>query len=158
MSKQRRENISAGGRWIPVALVLTAWLMCATFSRAQSAGTGALSGAVTDPQGGSVAGAKIVVTSQATRESRTVVSDGRGVFLVSALSPELYTVEVSKDGFKALTARDVRINVTETTALDLHLEIGQISERVVVEGHTQQLQTESSALGRVTSGEQVRDL
>ena len=42
--------------------------------------------------------------------------------------------------------------------MNLRLEIGQISERVVVEGYTQQLQTESSALGRVTSGDQVRDL
>jgi len=158
MSKERRGHISAGGRWIAVAVALMAWFGCATLSTAQTAGTGALSGLVTDPRGGFVAGAKIVVTSHATRESRTVVSDAHGIFLVSALLPELYSVEVSKDGFKNLTVRDVRINVTETTALDLHLEIGQITELVVVEGYTQQLQTESSALGRVTSGEQVKDL
>ena len=158
MSKERCGYIFAGGRCIAVVVALTAWLLCAKFSTAQTAGTGALSGVVSDPRGGTVAGAKIVVTSQATRASRTVVSDAHGVFLVSALLPELYSVEVSKDGFKILTARDVRINVTETTALDLHLEIGQISEVVVVQGYTQQLQTESSALGRVTSGEQVRDL
>jgi len=158
MSKERCGYIFAGGRCIVVAVVLTAWLLCAKFSTAQTAGTGALSGSVSDPRGGTVAGAKIVVTSQATRESRTVVSDAHGVFVVSALLAELYSVEVSKDGFKNLTARDVRINVTETTALYLRLEIGQISEVVEVQGYTQQLQTESSALGRVTSGEQVRDL
>lgn len=36
--------------------------------------------------------------------------------------------------------------------------IGQLSERVVVEAFTEQLQTESITLGRVTSGEQVKDL
>lgn len=40
----------------------------------------------------------------------------------------------------------------------MRLEIGQLSDRVVVEAFLEQLQTESSTLGRVTSGEQVKDL
>lgn len=158
MSNETRGGIFAGGRRIAVAVGLVAWLLSAAFSGAQTAGTGALSGSVVDPGGGSVAGAKIVVTSQATGEQRAVVSDDRGGFLVSTLLPQLYSLEVSKDGFKTLSIRDVRVTVAETTALNLRLEIGQISERVVVEGYAEQLQTESSTLGRVTTGEQVRTL
>jgi len=125
---------------------------------AQTAGTGGLSGTVFDPRGGSVVGAQIAVTSQATGEARTVISNSRGVYVVPALLPGLYTLEALKDGFKILHVRDVKITVTEAAALDLRLEIGQVSERVTVEGYAEQLQTESSTLGRVTSGEQVRDL
>jgi Carboxypeptidase regulatory-like domain/TonB dependent receptor len=144
-------------RW-PLLVLTIALLTLVQSARAQTAGTGALSGTVVDPSGGAVSGAKIVVTSQATGENRTVLTDARGIFLVPALVPELYRVEVSKDGFKTLTATDVKITVTETISLNLRVEIGQISERVVVEGYGQQLQTESSTLGRVTSGDQVRDL
>lgn len=125
---------------------------------AQTAGTGALSGSVLDARGGTVAGAKVVVTSQATGEARSVMTDDRGGFLVSTLQPQLYRVEISKDGFKTLSIPDVRVSIAETTALTLRLEVGQISERVMVEAYEQQLQTESSTLGRVTTGEQVRTL
>ena len=90
-----------------------------------------------------MAGAKVVVTSQATGEARSVITDNRGAFLVSTLLPQSYRVEISKDGFKTLSISDVRVSVAETTALNLRLEIGQVSERVVVEAYEQQLQTES---------------
>ena len=124
----------------------------------QTAGTGALSGAVLDPSGAAVAGAKILVTSQATGESRTVISDSHGVYLVSTLLPESYCVEVSKDGFKTLTVPGVKITVTETRVLNLQLEVGLLAERIIVEASAEQLQTQSSTLGSVTSGDQVRDL
>jgi hypothetical protein len=54
--------------------------------------------------------------------------------VVPALRPGLYTLEALKDGFKTVNVHDVKITVTETTALDLRLEIGQVSERVTVEG------------------------
>jgi hypothetical protein len=158
MSNEMRGKRLAGGRRFAAFAGLLAWLMSVQFSGAQTAGTGAFSGSVIDPGGGSVAGAKIVVTSQATGEERVAVSDDRGGFLVSTLLPQLYRVEVTKDGFKTLSIRDVKVTVAETTALTLRLEIGQVSERVVVEGYAEQLQTESSTLGRVTTGEQVRTL
>jgi len=124
---------------------------------AQTAGTGALSGTVLDQSGSVVVDAKIVVTSQ-TGETRTVVSSARGAYLVSALLPGKYSVEVSKDGFKILSIREVNIIVTEVTPLDLRLEVGHAGETVIVEASAEQLQTESSTLGRVTSGAQVQDL
>lgn len=133
-------------------------LLAGSVSFAQTAGTGALSGTVLDSSGGLVAEAKIVVTSRATGETRTVTSNSRGVYVVPALLPEVYRVEVSRGGFKALTVPEVKITVTETTVLNLQLEVGRPTERITVEAFEQQLQTQSSTLGSVTSGEQVRDL
>ena len=36
-------------------------------------------------------------------ENRTTVTDAHGIFVVPALLPELYRVEISVDGFKTLT-------------------------------------------------------
>ena len=98
-------------------LVLIGSLVQVKCCFAQTAGTGALSGTVVDPSGGLVGGTQIAVTSQATGEARSVVSNSRGVYSVPALLPGLYTLEASKDGFKTLNVRDIKITVTENTRI-----------------------------------------
>jgi hypothetical protein len=127
-------------------------------AHAQTASTGAVTGVVTDPTGGTMTGASLRVTSQATGEVRTVVTGANGIYFVAALPPGPYTLNVSKDGFKSLTVASLQIIVTETATLNLRLEVGAVAERVTVEASAEQLQTESSTLGRVTSGEQVLSL
>jgi hypothetical protein len=146
-----------------------ALLLCATLvafflvgmpaiSAAQTAGTGALSGTVSDQSGSSIAGAQVKVTSEASGEVRTVTTNATGAFIVPLLLPGTYRVEISQTGFRSVTVPHVKITVTETNALTLRLEVGQIAETVVVEAQVAQLQTESSTLGRVTSSEQVESL
>jgi hypothetical protein len=127
-------------------------------SAAQTAGTGALSGTVTDPSGSSISGAQVKVTSESSGEVRTVATNNIGVFNVPLLLPGAYRVEVIQPGFRTATVPRVQIIVTETNSLTIRLEVGQVSETVVVEAQVAQLQTESSTLGRVTSGEQVQTL
>jgi hypothetical protein len=127
-------------------------------SPAQTAGTGALSGTVTDASGSSISGAQVIVTSEASGEVRTVTTNGIGAFVVPLLLPGTYRAEISQTGFRSVTVPHVKITVTETNALNIRLEVGQVSEKVVVEAEVAQLQTESSALGRVTSSEQVESL
>jgi len=55
MSNEPRGKKFAGGRRFAAVVGLLAWLMSVQFSRAQTAGTGAFSGSVIDPGGGSVA-------------------------------------------------------------------------------------------------------
>jgi hypothetical protein len=125
---------------------------------AQSAGTGALAGIVTDASGSSIAGADVKVTSESSGEVRTVSTNSIGAYSVPLLVPGAYTVVASKPGFRTITIPHVQIVVTETDTLNIRLEVGQVSEKVVVEAQASQLQTEDSTLGRVTSGEQVQAL
>lgn len=127
-------------------------------AHAQTASTGALTGVVTDATGGTITGASLRMTSQATGEVRTVVTGANGIYFVAALPPGPYTLNVSKNGFKSLTVANLQIIVTETATLNLRLEVGAVAERVTVEATAEQLQTESGTLGRVTSGEQVLSL
>ncbi len=138
-----------------VALFL---LALPAISAAQTAGTGALSGTVTDQSGSSVGGAQVKVTSEASGEVRTVTTTPTGYFVVPLLLPGTYHVEVSQTGFRSVSVAHIKITVTETNALTLRLEVGQIAETVVVEAQVAQLQTETSSLGRVTSSEQVESL
>lgn len=125
---------------------------------AQSAGTGALSGIVTDASGSSVAGARVKVTSQSSGEVRTVSTGPAGTYTVPALLPGAFRVDVTKEGFRTSTIPSVQIVVTETNTLNISLEVGQVAEKVIVEAQVSQLQTESSTLGRVTTSQQVESL
>lgn len=125
---------------------------------AQTAGTGAIAGSITDPSGASVAEAQVKAVSEATGEVRTAVSTATGNYTVALLLPGLYTLEISKAGFKLDLASHISVVVTETTTFNVRMELGQVAEKVVVEAQALQLQTQSSSLGEVTSGEQVRTL
>jgi hypothetical protein len=136
-------------------------LSCATFcprACGQTAGTGALGGVVSDPGGAAVTDAQIKATSETRGETRTVKSGTNGSYLVALLLPGLYEVEVAQSSFKTAHFLHVRIAVAETATLNMRLEIGAVSEQIIVQGAAEQLQMESSTLGRVTEGEQIRSL
>ena len=117
---------------------------------AQTASTGALTGAIIDNSGSVMAGVKVTVTNNATGEARTVTSQANGSYLVPLLLPGTYRVEFSKTGFKATVKAELQINVTETARLDIQLEVGAVQEQVTVTTEATLLQTESATLGRVT--------
>jgi hypothetical protein len=125
---------------------------------AQTANTGALTGQVTDPNGAIVAGAQVTATNEATGEKRDVVSLENGAYTIALLPPGSYKVEFTKQGFKIAVKTGLQISVTETRRLDTQLEVGSVSERVVVISDSQLLQTESPTLGSVANHEMVANL
>jgi hypothetical protein len=124
----------------------------------QTANTGALTGTVTDANGAAVSGAQIKVISETTGEERTVVSNEAGIYSVPQLLPGSYRVEFTATNFKKSVKSGLQINVTETTRLDVQLEVGAVQEIVTVTAQAEVLQTESSALGRVVDSTGVTNL
>jgi hypothetical protein len=125
---------------------------------AQTASTGALTGTVTDSNGAVVSEVQIKVTSNATGEARTVASQSSGAYVVPLLLPGTYTVEFVKSGFKTALKSALEIVVTETARLDVQLEPGGVQEKVTITADAPLLQTESTALGRVTDRELMNNL
>jgi hypothetical protein len=143
--------LAALGVWLAVCFL---GLCCA----AQTSATGAISGVVTDPSGALIVGAQITATNQATGATSTVTSSSAGKYLFPLLPPGSYKVEASKAGFKVLTYPSIAVNVTETEALNIKLLVGNVNETVEVNTSAEQLQTETSTLGNVTTHEMVENL
>lgn len=142
-------------------IILGFILTCMLFSLpaiAQTGSTGALTGTVTDQQGAIVSGVEITVTSETTGEKRSVVSQPSGDYSVPQLLPGPYRVEFTHTGFKTAVKSGLRVNVTETTKLDVQLEVGQVTETVSVTTQAELLQTDSPALGRVVDAERIRNM
>jgi hypothetical protein len=125
---------------------------------AQTGSTGAITGLITDPAGSVVPEAEVKVTNVENGELRTTVSNSSGSYLVSLLPPGAYRVEISRSGFKVLSYPSIRVNVADTATLNAKLEVGTVSEKITVAGDAEQLQTASSALGRVTGERMVVEL
>lgn len=125
---------------------------------AQSPNTGAVSGNVTDPSGAAVADATIKITNAATGDIRTVHSQSNGLYVAPLLLPGVYTVEATRQGFKTLVLTGIHVYVTETAALNIALQIGEMAQTITVNGEAAILETLNPAMGHVTDGDMVRDL
>jgi hypothetical protein len=142
---------------------LMAFAACALFAtctllRAQTSGTGAVSGTITDSTAAMLVGAQVKVTDMATGFTRTSQSNDHGLYLVSLLPPGHYTLEVTKQGFKVSSSSDVEVIVAETTVLNIRMVTGAVSETITVAASSVDLETESSELGRVTDSEMIENL
>jgi hypothetical protein len=141
-----------------VLVCLAAILLCVSVVRAQSAGTGAIAGTVTDPSNAAVANAKVTLTSNATGQTRTATTGANGGYRFSLLPPGSYSMGFSASGFKTASLASVAVTVTETATVNQVLEVGAVTQTVTVESNAQVLQTESSTLGTTVSGNQISAL
>ncbi len=134
-----------------VLVVVLAMFLAASLV-AQTAGTGALVGTVTDPSGAVVPSVSVTVTNTDTQQSRSVVTSADGTYRFGFLPPGTYQVKFTANGFKPAEVPSVKVNVTETPVLDQKMEVGSQNEQVTVEANAEAIQTASSALGTVVSG------
>lgn len=135
-----------------------ALLLCVPLAQAQSAGTGALTGTVTDAQGGAVAGVTVTATNIGTNQERSATTGAGGDFKFSLLPPGNYKVKFAAPGFKTSEIGSVTVTTTETATVNQSLEVGAVTQTVTVESTVETLQTESSTLGTTVSGNQITAL
>src|SRR5262249_23926884 len=125
---------------------------------AQTASSGALTGTTSDPTPAVIPGVQITITNEATRETRSSISNESGLDSFPQLAPGSYPVEPMMPGLKSVAASGVRIGFTKRPRLDLQLEVGALSETISVEAAPVMVQQESSALGRVVGEAVVTNL
>ncbi len=149
-----------GVLWTLIAIVLSTIPMFTAGGLlwAQTSGTGAISGTITDSTAAMLVGAEVKVTDVATGFTTISHSNDHGLYLVSLLPPGRYKLEVTKPGFKLASSSDVQVIVAETTVLNIGMKTGTVTETMTVAAASVDLQTESSELGRVTDSEMLENL
>jgi hypothetical protein len=120
--------------------------------------TGTISGIVTDPTGAVIPQVAITITNTETGLSRTVTSNDMGEYIAPDLPNGNYRITAKQTNFKEGVISNVELHVASTALVNIQLQMGNISEQIVVEANTIQVQTDSAQLGEVVQSAQVQDL
>jgi len=115
-------------------------------------------GTVTDQNGGVIAGAKIVLTNEATGIARTTETNESGNYTLLEVPVGVYTVQVDSAGFKQNLVKGVALEITEVKRVDVVMQIGQKTEQVVVTTEATVVDTSSTQLGAVVNERAVSNL
>jgi carboxypeptidase family protein/TonB-dependent receptor-like protein len=127
-------------------------------SHASAQATGAITGLVTDASGAVLPGVTVDVTNQDTAQARTAVTGADGFFAIPLLNPGRYQVKATLAGFRTTVREGVTVVVNETVRTDMAMQVGQLEERVVVQGQTPLVETTNATLGVVVDRQKVVDL
>ena len=94
---------------------------------------GTISGAVTDPSGAVVSGARIVVTNLSTGLTRETQTAGSGEYTFQDLPSGNYQVSVTLAGFDEQTYPSLLVQGNRTASLPVQLKPGNVNTQVTVQ-------------------------
>lgn len=138
-------------RYVSTFLVVMCMLFFTTASiHSQSKETGALQGSITLEDGSAVPGVLVKLSSASVAGAdKTTLTTENGKYRFVGLSPGVYTVTASLEGFAKAKQENVRVSVGKTFTIDLTLKQGKITEEVVVSGKTALVDVKDSGTATV---------
>jgi len=143
------------GLLLPV-LAISVLLLFSTSSQAQSTAT--LQGTITDSKGAVVPNATVIVRNKATSIERTTQTDSDGNYQVAALPAASYSIEVRTTGFKTQLADSVVLGVAQTVVQNFQLDVGALSEQVLVTADVPVVDTTTTSVGTVINQRTVQEI
>ncbi len=139
--------------------LLACWLLVPSLLLPASAqDLASISGTITDPSGGVVAGAAVDVKNTDTMAMRSTATDGAGRFRVAAIPVGNYEVQVRKDGFEEEVRSGIHLVLGQDANLSIALRLGSVSETASVVGDAPPVSVESPDASGLVGEQQVKDL
>jgi hypothetical protein len=139
-------------RSLTLLILLLPALTLAQFDSATVLGT------VTDGSGGVVSGAKVALDNVETGIKQTATTDQQGNYQFLNVKIGAYRVSAEATGFKTALADTFTVTVNARQRVDMTLQVGTVTESVVVSGAASALETDNSSRGTVVSTQQIVNL
>ncbi len=127
-------------------------------SQAQTAGSGTITGTVTDPAGSVVPAANLTIHNADTGTDRAVTTNDAGIYTAAFLQPGHYDLKVDKTGFSTIERNGITLEVGRTLTLDFSLVVKAGAETVTVSGEAPVLDTEKTEVSQEVSQNMVTNL
>ncbi len=102
-------------------------------------------GTVTDGTGNVIVASAVVAQNDQTAQISTTTTDNNGDFVFPSLPSGSYTIFVRVAGFKTYELKNLKLNVGQTSQLNIKLEIGEIQTVVEIGGDEAQLSVSPEA-------------
>ena len=120
--------------------------------------TVAISGVVTDAQGGVLPGATVGALHLASRLKAERVTDNQGRFFLPALPVGSYELSVELSGFKQFEQQGLTLRVGEKIDLPISLQLGELTDVVTVTHEAPLLRIANAAVFEIIDNRQVQAL
>ncbi|MDQ2899694.1 MAG: carboxypeptidase-like regulatory domain-containing protein, partial [Acidobacteriota bacterium] len=127
-------------------------------ARPQATAVVQISGTVSDPRGGAVAGARVKATQTNTGFARSAVSAADGTYTLNSLPVGPYELEATAPGFKTYAQKGIVLQLNTNPEINIALEIGSLSQQVEVTANAAMAETQSNAVSQVIDQRRVVDL
>jgi hypothetical protein len=146
-------------RFSTFSSVVLVMLLMALAAPAFAQGTGsAIQGTVTDEQGAVMPGATVVVANVQTGWTRDVITDERGWYRATAITPGDYEVRVTLQGFATQIRRGLTVTVGQEATVNVSLRVANLEESVTVTGAAPLVETTRSTLGTTVTRDSLDNL
>jgi hypothetical protein len=120
--------------------------------------SGSVLGTVQDSSGGAIPNATVTATNTQTNQRLEGKSAADGNYVITPLPPGSYRLEASAAGFKHFIREGVVLQVAQQARLDIHLQVGELSESVTVTGDAPVVDASTSVIGKVVSNKAILEL
>ena len=119
---------------------------------------GRILGGVTDQTGGTIARATVTIIDTQRNATRTLTTDAAGEYSAPNLLPSTYTVRAAFQGFKTEEHSGIILEVNQDLRVDLTLQPGEQTERIVVTESLPMVETSNAELGGTLQSAIIADL
>ena len=140
------------------ALSIFTLVLLAGAALAQTAGSGTITGTVSDPSGAVVPGATVSIRSTDTGIERKTQTNEAGIYNATFLQPGHYEVGATKTGLGSVLRKDLTLQVGQTLTVDFSMSLTTTQETVTVAGRESVVDTEKTEISQVISTAQVENL
>jgi hypothetical protein len=103
---------------------------------------GSIVGTVVDPSQSGVPEATVTITQRETGQSRTATTGVSGAYSFPTVPSGTYELQITKDGFRTFKQSEVVVTINSVTRVDVTLNVGAVTESVVVTAAGAALQTD----------------
>src|SRR5436190_16545876 len=117
-------------RTLLLALAAAVWAPASLWPQGET--TSAIVGAVSDPAGAAIAGAKVTITSTDNGLKRSVKTDDTGRFNFPQLKPGPYSVTAEADRFEPQQTNSVLAGLGQKQSVDFTLKIATSNQNITV--------------------------
>jgi hypothetical protein len=115
-------------------------------------------GTVTDNSGAVVPDADVTLTNNETSAIQRTKTSQSGIYNFNGLSPSGYTIKIEKAGFKQKVLENVKVIAEQANAVNVQLEVGQVTEMVTVSDAAPLIDAETANVSGTVTAHQIQTL
>jgi len=147
----RRQSVRV---WMLLVILVFSWA-----GSAIAQNTASLAGAVLDPQGQAIRGAKVTLTSRTTGAERDTTADEDGRYVFVSLNPGSYKITVDAgQNFALYTNGNISVRVGENATFDPRLVLRGVTQTLTVTTETANIETSKTEVSDTIDTRRIEGL